>query len=120
MGFPGDRGGFGYAASGRRAVFGGDSFGQAPLEAVAAGIEAIGANTFTPDRGDFSRQRRAVIAANTELQEREALKGADTSTAIAHRVDRAWSPRRHHMAGRADRRTHPEAHLPALERLRPR
>ncbi len=46
-----------------------------PLEAVAHALDAAGREAFTPARREFSARRRAVIAANPELQEREALKG---------------------------------------------
>ncbi len=46
-----------------------------PLEAVAAAIAAA-AVAFPPEQRDLAPQRRAVIAANLELQEREALKRA--------------------------------------------
>lgn len=46
-----------------------------PLEAVAHALDAVGREAFTPARREFSARRRAVIAANPELQEREALKG---------------------------------------------
>ncbi|GCD33031.1 TetR family transcriptional regulator [Streptomyces chrestomyceticus JCM 4735] len=45
-----------------------------PLEAVAHALDAIGRKAFTPDRREFSARRSAVIAANPELREREALK----------------------------------------------
>jgi AcrR family transcriptional regulator len=46
-----------------------------PLEAVAQALDAVGRQAFTPARREFGARRRAVIAANPELQEREALKG---------------------------------------------
>jgi len=46
-----------------------------PLQAVAEALEAAGSNVFTSERRAFGVRRRAVIAANRELQEREALKG---------------------------------------------
>jgi AcrR family transcriptional regulator len=46
-----------------------------PLEAVAHALDAVGREAFTPARRELSARRRAVIAANPELQEREALKG---------------------------------------------
>ncbi len=45
-----------------------------PLEVLAQAIDAVGETAFTPDWRPVSVQRRAVIAANAELQEREALK----------------------------------------------
>jgi AcrR family transcriptional regulator len=47
----------------------------APLDAVAAGLDAA-AEAFSPERREFAPQRQAVIAANPELQEREAVKRA--------------------------------------------
>ena len=52
----------------------------APIDAVAAGIEATGG--FLQDR-DYSRRRQAIIAANTVLQERELIKMASLASAIA-------------------------------------
>src|ERR1700689_5438774 len=46
-----------------------------PLEAVAHAVDAIGRRAFPPARRAFVARRRAVIAANPELQEREAIKG---------------------------------------------
>ena len=61
----------------------------APLEAVACGLDALGRDVFTPARRAFTVRRRAVIDANPDLQEREALKGvsltASITRAMAHR-----------------------------------
>lgn len=46
----------------------------APLEIVASAIEAAGSEFLTPARRALGARRHAVIAANPELQEREALK----------------------------------------------
>jgi AcrR family transcriptional regulator len=46
-----------------------------PFEAIAHALDAIGEEAFTLPRREFSARRRAVIATNPELQEREALKG---------------------------------------------
>jgi AcrR family transcriptional regulator len=46
-----------------------------PLDAVAAALDAVTA-IFTEDRRDFSARLRAVIADNTELQERAMFKRA--------------------------------------------
>jgi AcrR family transcriptional regulator len=54
---------------------------KSPIDAVLAAIEA-GAEAL-PDRREFARRRRAVIAANIELQEREALKLASMTSAIS-------------------------------------
>jgi hypothetical protein len=52
----------------------------APLDAVAAGLEAAGAEL--PDR-ETARQRQAIIAANPELRERDLIKSASLSAALA-------------------------------------
>ena len=54
-----------------------------PLEAVAHALDAVGRQAFTPARREFAARRRAVIAANPELQEREALKGLGLTAAMA-------------------------------------
>ncbi|MGW2821820.1 TetR family transcriptional regulator [Streptomyces sp. NPDC001443] len=53
----------------------------APIDALAAGLDAA-AELFV-DRRDFARQRQALIAANAELQERELIKLASLSAALA-------------------------------------
>ena len=53
----------------------------APLDIVMAALAAMG--DAIPNRTEFSRQRLAVIAANTELQERELLKRASLAAIIA-------------------------------------
>jgi len=52
-----------------------------PIDAVAAALEAAG--TLLQERREFARQRQSVIAANTELQERELIKLASLSAALA-------------------------------------
>jgi AcrR family transcriptional regulator len=52
-----------------------------PIDAVAAALEAVGA--VLQERRDRARQRHAVIAANTELQERELIKLAALAAALA-------------------------------------
>ncbi|MGF7236735.1 MAG: TetR family transcriptional regulator [Frankia sp.] len=52
-----------------------------PMEAVAAALAA--AATMLGERRDFSRQRQSVIAANAELRERELIKMASLSAALA-------------------------------------
>jgi AcrR family transcriptional regulator len=56
--------------------------GTSPMEAVVSALEAAGA-VFNDDRRLFSRQRQAVINANAELQERELIKLASLTAAIA-------------------------------------
>jgi AcrR family transcriptional regulator len=51
-----------------------------PLEAVAAGLDAAG--EFISDR-KISAQRQAIIDSNPELQERELIKLATLSSALA-------------------------------------
>jgi AcrR family transcriptional regulator len=58
----------------------------APVDAVYAGLEA-GAEMLQ-ERGDFAAQRQRIIAANTELQERERAKLASLATAIADALRR--------------------------------
>jgi AcrR family transcriptional regulator len=52
-----------------------------PLDAVAAGVEAVGARL--QERRASAQQRHAVIAANAELRERELVKLASLSSALA-------------------------------------
>jgi AcrR family transcriptional regulator len=54
----------------------------APLDAVAEGLAAA-EPAFTADRHGFAPRRRAVVAANPELQEREALKRIASAAAMA-------------------------------------
>ena len=53
----------------------------APIDAVAAALEAAGA--LLQERREYARQRQAVIAANAELQERELIKLASLAAALA-------------------------------------
>ena len=62
-----------------------------PLEVVAAALDAV-AVAFTPDRREFGPQLRAVIAANTELQERDALKRAGLAAAMADALQKRGVP----------------------------
>ncbi|HEX4011673.1 MAG TPA: TetR family transcriptional regulator [Solirubrobacteraceae bacterium] len=52
-----------------------------PIEAVAAGLDVLVA--VLGERRDFSRRRRAIIAANAELRERELIKLALLASAMA-------------------------------------
>jgi len=58
----------------------------APLEAVAAALEAAGA--LLQERREFSLKRQAVIAANPGLRERELIKLASLATAMAEALSR--------------------------------
>jgi AcrR family transcriptional regulator len=51
-------------------------------DCLAAALDSAAA-AFTPERHDLAPQRREVIAANSELQERELLKRARLSAAMA-------------------------------------
>ena len=53
----------------------------APIDAIAAALEAAGA--LLQERREYARQRQAVIAANAELQERELIKLASLASALA-------------------------------------
>lgn len=53
----------------------------APIDAMAAGLAA--ASEAFVDRRPFARQRQAVITANAELRERELIKLATLSAAVA-------------------------------------
>ena len=53
-----------------------------PLEAIAAALCAAAADVFEEQR-DGARQRRAIINANAELQEREQVKMTAIGSAIA-------------------------------------
>src|SRR5882724_2192632 len=86
---------FRYFADKREVLFGGASTlrellvsavanapdSAAPIDAVAAALEAA-ATTFQTRR-DHARQRHAVIAASAELRERELIKLASLSAALA-------------------------------------
>lgn len=53
----------------------------APIDAIAAAIEVAGG--LLQERREGARQRQAIIAANTELQERELIKLAALASALA-------------------------------------
>ncbi|WP_367325627.1 TetR/AcrR family transcriptional regulator [Streptomyces sp. HUAS ZL42] len=58
----------------------------APIDAIAAGLEAV-SEAFA-GRREYSRRRQAVIVANAELQERELIKLASMSAALAEALRR--------------------------------
>jgi AcrR family transcriptional regulator len=58
----------------------------APIDAVAAGLEAAAA--LFEERREGARQRQAVIAANAELRERELIKLALLAAALADALRR--------------------------------
>jgi AcrR family transcriptional regulator len=53
----------------------------APIDAVAAALEAVGA--LVEERRESALQRQRVIAANAELRERELIKLASLASALA-------------------------------------
>ena len=63
-----------------------------PLEAVAHALDAAGGQVFTPERREFVARRSAVIAANPELQEREALKAMGLTESMAQALMRRDVP----------------------------
>ncbi len=60
--------------------------GLAPVDAAMAGVLAAG--DLIQERRDFARQRYEIIAANPELQERELIKMARLSAALADTLRR--------------------------------
>jgi AcrR family transcriptional regulator len=58
----------------------------APIDAVAAALQAAGAPI--QERRESARQRQAVITANAELQERELIKLASLASAMADTLRR--------------------------------
>jgi AcrR family transcriptional regulator len=62
-----------------------------PLEAVAAALDAA-AVAFTPDKRDLGPRLQAVIAANSELQERDALKRTSLAAAMAEALQKRGVP----------------------------
>jgi AcrR family transcriptional regulator len=63
-----------------------------PLEVVANALDAVGKEAFTLARREFSARRRAVIGANPELQEREALKGLGLTASMTDALERRGIP----------------------------
>ena len=64
----------------------------APLDVVAHVLDALGGRAFTPARRALVARRRAVIAANPELQEREALKGLGLTASMTEALRRRGVP----------------------------
>jgi AcrR family transcriptional regulator len=58
----------------------------APIDAVAAALQAAGA--LLQQRRPHARQRQAIIAANPELQERELIKLSSLASALADTLRR--------------------------------
>lgn len=96
---------FRYFPDKREVLFGGDTMAgllaeaiaAAPedasaFEAVAHALDEIGREVFTPARHELAKRRRAVVAANRELQEREALKGLGLMAAMTDALTRRGAP----------------------------
>jgi AcrR family transcriptional regulator len=62
-----------------------------PIDAVAEALNAA-ATVFTPERREWVQQRQAVITANSELRERELLKSAAISEAMADALRKRGVP----------------------------
>jgi AcrR family transcriptional regulator len=58
----------------------------APIDAIAAALEAAGA--LLQERREYARQRQAIIAPNAELRERELIKLAALAAALADTLRR--------------------------------
>ncbi|UNT00816.1 TetR/AcrR family transcriptional regulator [Streptomyces tubbatahanensis] len=63
-----------------------------PLDTVGNALDTLGRTFFTPDRREFSSRRQAVLNANTELREREALKRLDLTTSMTEALTRRGTP----------------------------
>jgi AcrR family transcriptional regulator len=95
---------FRYFKDKREVLFGGDTMSvvlvkaiaaaatSTPLEVVAEALDAVGKEFFPSASREFSTTRRAVIAANPELKEREALKGIGLTAAMADALKQRGVP----------------------------
>lgn len=63
-----------------------------PREAVTRALDAAGQYAFTAERREVVARRQAVIAANPELQERDALKNLALSASITDALRRRGVP----------------------------
>jgi AcrR family transcriptional regulator len=61
-----------------------------PIDAAIAGVDAAG--EMLADRKPFARQRQAIIEASAELRERELIKLASLSAALADALRRRGTP----------------------------
>jgi AcrR family transcriptional regulator len=72
--------------------------GASPLEAVASGLECV-SNSMGPVNRDLGPRMKAAVAANTELQERDALKRVGLGAAMtAALVERGVADSTAHLA----------------------
>jgi AcrR family transcriptional regulator len=60
---------------------------SSPMEAIVAALTGAATEIFE-ERHEFARQRQAIIAANTELRERELIKLASLASATAQALRR--------------------------------
>ncbi|QHC33005.1 MULTISPECIES: TetR/AcrR family transcriptional regulator [unclassified Streptomyces] len=63
-----------------------------PLDVVAEALDALGRTFFTAERREYSGRRQAVLNANTELREREALKRIDLTASMIEALNRRGLP----------------------------
>ena len=63
-----------------------------PFAVVTAAVRAVAADFFAAERRHFSRQRQTIIDANPGLQERELLKLAGLTTAMADALRKRGTP----------------------------
>jgi AcrR family transcriptional regulator len=63
-----------------------------PLQAIGHALDEVGRQAFTAAVREFSARRRAVIAASTELQEREALKGLSLIVSMTGALEQRGVP----------------------------
>src|SRR5579863_1790104 len=64
--------------------------GRPPIDAVGASLEAVARSL--EERRDLARQRLAIVTATPELQERELIKLANLSAALAEALRRRGVP----------------------------
>ena len=62
-----------------------------PIQAVGEALDAV-AVAFTPEVRDLGRQLKSVIAANSELQDRDSLKRTNLATAMTEALERRGVP----------------------------
>ena len=65
---------------------------DAPFTVVTRAVKAVATDFFPPARRLYSRQRQTIIDANPGLQERELLKLAGLTTAMADALQKRGTP----------------------------
>ena len=63
-----------------------------PFTVVTRAVRAVATDFFPPERHPYSRQRQTIIDANPGLQERELLKLAGLTTAMADALRKRGTP----------------------------